>query len=104
MTSITWAGPKCVQEAAAILGPQNRIQGRCGVLFARGGGWEMGGEDRDCGVINLLISGNITPTYRREENTSDGVQLRPFGRESHNISVRQLLFRPFCANDSCNCK
>ena len=29
MTSITWAGPKCVQEAAAILGPQNRIQGRC---------------------------------------------------------------------------
>ena len=30
MTSITWAGPKCVQEAAAILGPQNRIQGRCG--------------------------------------------------------------------------
>ena len=29
MTSITWAGPRCVQEAAAILGPQNRIQGRC---------------------------------------------------------------------------
>ena len=57
-------------------------------------GWRMGGggEDRDCGVINLLISGNITPTYqyRREENTSDGVQLRPFGKESHNISVRQL--------------
>ena len=31
MTSITWAGPRCVQEAAAILGPQNRIQGRCDV-------------------------------------------------------------------------
>ena len=30
MTSITWAGPRCVQEAAAILGPQNRTQGRCG--------------------------------------------------------------------------
>ncbi len=29
MTSITWAGPRCVQEAAAILGPQNRTQGRC---------------------------------------------------------------------------
>ena len=29
MTSITWAGPRCVQEAAAILGPQNRVQGRC---------------------------------------------------------------------------
>ena len=29
MTSITWAGPTCVQEAAAILGPQNRTQGRC---------------------------------------------------------------------------
>ena len=29
MTSITWAGAKCVQEAAAILGPQNCTQGRC---------------------------------------------------------------------------
>ena len=29
ITSITWAGPRCVQEAAAILGPQNRTQGRC---------------------------------------------------------------------------
>ena len=33
MTFITWAGPKCVQEAAAILGPQNRIQGRCVVYW-----------------------------------------------------------------------
>ena len=29
MTSITWAGPRCVQEAATFLGPQNRTQGRC---------------------------------------------------------------------------
>ena len=29
MTSITWAGPSCVQELAAILAPQNRTQGRC---------------------------------------------------------------------------
>ena len=29
ITSITWAGTRCVQEAAAILGPQNRTQGRC---------------------------------------------------------------------------
>ena len=29
MTSITWAGPRCVQELATILGPQNRTQGRC---------------------------------------------------------------------------
>ena len=29
MTSITWAGPRCVQGLAAILGPQNRTQGRC---------------------------------------------------------------------------
>ena len=28
MTSITWAGPRCVQGLAAILGPQNRTQGR----------------------------------------------------------------------------
>ena len=33
MTSITWVGPRCVQEAAAILGPQNRTQGRCVVLL-----------------------------------------------------------------------
>ena len=32
MTSITWAGPRCVQEAAAILGPQKRTQGRCGMF------------------------------------------------------------------------
>ena len=30
MTSITWAGPRCVQELATFLGPQNRTQGRCG--------------------------------------------------------------------------
>ena len=29
MTSITWAGHRCVQEPAAILAPQNRTQGRC---------------------------------------------------------------------------
>ena len=29
MTSITWVGPRCVQEPAAILAPQNRTQGRC---------------------------------------------------------------------------
>ena len=29
MTSITWAGPRCVQELGTILAPQNRIQGRC---------------------------------------------------------------------------
>ena len=29
MTSITWAGPRCVQELATILAPQNRIQGFC---------------------------------------------------------------------------
>ena len=28
MTSITWAGPRCVQELATFLGPQNRTQGR----------------------------------------------------------------------------
>ena len=30
MTSITWAGSRCVQEPAAILAPENRTQGRCG--------------------------------------------------------------------------
>ena len=32
MTSITWAGPRCVQELATILAPQNRIQGRCDTI------------------------------------------------------------------------
>ena len=31
MTSITWAGPSCVQELGTFLAPQNRIQGRCGL-------------------------------------------------------------------------
>ena len=29
MTFITWASPRYVQEAATILAPQNRTQGRC---------------------------------------------------------------------------
>ena len=33
ITSITWAGPRCVQEAATFLGPQNRTQGRCEFQF-----------------------------------------------------------------------
>ena len=32
MTSITWAGPRCVQELATFLEPQNRTQGRCEVF------------------------------------------------------------------------
>ena len=34
MTSITWAGPRCEQELATILAPQNRIQGRCVRYFS----------------------------------------------------------------------
>ena len=33
MTSITWAGPRCVQELATILAPRNRIQGRCALIY-----------------------------------------------------------------------
>ena len=33
MTSITWAGPRCVQELATFLGPQNRTLGRCDGLI-----------------------------------------------------------------------
>ena len=33
MTSITWAGPRCVLELANSLGPQNRTQGRCDHVF-----------------------------------------------------------------------
>ena len=29
MTSITWTGPRCVQEQGTILAPQNRIKGHC---------------------------------------------------------------------------
>ena len=34
MTSITWAGPSCVQELGTFLAPQKRTQGRC-VQFSR---------------------------------------------------------------------
>ena len=33
MTSITWAGLRCVQEPADILAPQNRTQGRCALYW-----------------------------------------------------------------------
>ena len=33
MSSITWPSPRYVQELATILGPQNRTQGRCGMLW-----------------------------------------------------------------------
>ena len=32
MTSITWAGPRCVQEPAAILAPKNLTQGGSAVV------------------------------------------------------------------------
>ena len=32
---ITWAGPRCVQELATFLAPQNRIQGRCELVVAQ---------------------------------------------------------------------
>ena len=32
MTSITWAGPSCVQELGTFLAPQNRTQGRCEIF------------------------------------------------------------------------
>ena len=31
ITSITWAGPRCVQELGTFLGPENRTQRRCEV-------------------------------------------------------------------------
>ena len=33
MTSITWAGPRCVQELGTFLEPENRTQRRCVVYF-----------------------------------------------------------------------
>ena len=32
MTSITWAGPRYVQELGTFLGPENRTQRRCEVI------------------------------------------------------------------------
>ena len=50
MTSITWAGPRCVQEAAAILGPQNRTQGRCEYQIVK---WQFGQQMHE--VLNVYI-------------------------------------------------
>ena len=35
MTSITWVSPRYVQELTTILGPQNRTQGSCDILFPK---------------------------------------------------------------------
>ena len=55
MTSITWAGPRYVQELGTFLGPENRTQRHCDLDRAGeveadqgeqqgGGGVEAGGE------------------------------------------------------------
>ena len=33
MTSITWEGPRYVQELGTFLGPENRTQRRCALFF-----------------------------------------------------------------------
>ena len=55
MTSITWAGPRCVQEAAAILAPQNRTQGRCVAL-----------------VVLPVLECRSPGTSREVQNSNDG--------------------------------
>ena len=35
MTSITWAGPRYVQELGTFLGPENRTQRRCEVEWGQ---------------------------------------------------------------------
>ena len=58
MTSITWAGPRCVQELATILASQNRVQGRC-VLFPylQGAAWLSGGSGSVAGGRGLGLVG-----------------------------------------------
>ena len=55
MTSITWAGPRCVQELATILKPQNRIQGHCEMilLLLTGCGGDINPADL-CKVVHSL--------------------------------------------------
>ena len=57
MTSITWAGPRCMQEAAAILGPQNRTQGRCVVFKGYNIAWaQYRGKFTNMNIFSSMIS------------------------------------------------
>ena len=69
MTSITWAGPRCVQEAAAILGSQNRTQGRCELYLY---------NQTDDGVVSRYLLRNI--------------YLNTFKRLHYNFSSELILF------------
>ena len=53
MASITWAGPRCVQELAAILGSQNRIQGRCEMKSLQGAIF-----------VKLTVGGKVKALFR----------------------------------------
>ena len=44
---MTWAGPRCVQELATFLGPQNRTQGRCDQQYCEAQARVRQGSARD---------------------------------------------------------
>ena len=65
MISITWAGHRCVQEAAAILGSQNRTQGhcveKCGGVTPEFLVFVCEGEKRDTFLLAILKT--LTSTF-----------------------------------------
>ena len=70
MTLITWACLRCVQEAATILGPQNRTQGRCDQQY-------LGGQAQAEVAVGALGDGSVA---------ADGVR----GEAEHHVLVHAL--------------
>ena len=78
MTSITWAGPRCVQELGAFLGSQNRTQRGCELFSA-----ECGAPLKPCRVAteNLVLYPTIIPA-------------RDSGRWLNQRIIRSTIFKP----------
>ena len=70
MTSITWAGPRCVQD----LGPQNRTQGRCETF----------------GNQNVLYLLTLQHAADREGDLPHGPYLLPDGQPDVHPRDREL--------------
>ena len=56
---MTWAGPRCVQEAATFLGPQNRTQGRCVTEFSL----QMEGTFKASRLIHIHVKLRLAIKY-----------------------------------------
>ena len=89
MTSITWAGPRYVQELGTFLGPENRTQRRCGLLlflymhfslqpqcsWRAAGSWQVTSTDRVSIIIVSTSPIDMNKNMKRNHKDIEWKQL-----------------------------